>query len=170
MLEVDGLSYQRIKQAIADGIMPTLKGMMDEEGYQLSRMEAGVPPTTPACQAGILQGNNTNIPAFCWLDKKTRRLLAGGGAAAEIEPILSDGNGLLRGGTSIGNMFSGDAARIALYLGNSERFAFRHTAQNERVWEALKLAVWNDRIKIKQVDKIAYSIKSTVPAAVTRIL
>jgi hypothetical protein len=34
-------------------------------------VDCGVPPTTPACQAGILQGNNTNIPAFRWLDKKT---------------------------------------------------------------------------------------------------
>jgi uncharacterized membrane protein YvlD (DUF360 family) len=114
ILETDGLSYQRIKKAIADGYMPTLKRMMDEEGYQLSRVEAGVPPTTPACQAGILQGNNTNIPAFRWLDKKTGKLLAGGQAAAIIEPELSDGNGLLRGGTSIGNMFSGDAATSIL--------------------------------------------------------
>jgi uncharacterized membrane protein YvlD (DUF360 family) len=114
ILETDGLSYQRIQKAIADGMMPTLKQMMDEEGYRLSRVDCGLPPTTPACQAGILQGNNTNIPAFRWLDKKTGRLLAGGGAAAEVEPILSDGNGLLRGGTSIGNMFSGDAAKSIL--------------------------------------------------------
>ena len=114
MLEVDGLSYQRMKKAIEDGLMPNLKMMMEEDGYQLSRVEVGVPPTTPACQAGILQGNNTDIPAFRWLDKKTGRLLAGGGAAAEVEPLISDGNGLLRGGTSIGNMFSGDAAKSIL--------------------------------------------------------
>ena len=33
---------------------------------------------------------------------------------AEVEPVLSDGNGLLEGGTSIGNMFSGDAAKSIL--------------------------------------------------------
>ena len=94
ILETDGLSYQRIQKAIADGYMPTLKQMMDEEGYQLTCVDCGIPPTTPACQAGILQGNNTNIPAFRWLDKKTGKLLAGGQAAAIIEPELSDGNGL----------------------------------------------------------------------------
>jgi uncharacterized membrane protein YvlD (DUF360 family) len=114
ILETDGLSYQRIQKAIADGYMPTLKEMMEEEGYKLSRVDCGIPPTTPACQAGILQGNNTNIPAFRWLDKKTGKLLAGGQAAAIVEPELSDGNGLLRGGTSIGNMFSGDAATSIL--------------------------------------------------------
>jgi uncharacterized membrane protein YvlD (DUF360 family) len=114
ILETDGLSYERIQKAIADGNMPTLKKMIDEEGYKLSCLDCGIPPTTPACQAGILQGNNTNIPAFRWLDKKSGRLLAGGQAAAEVEPILSDGNGLLRGGSSIGNMFSGDAAKSIL--------------------------------------------------------
>ena len=48
MLETDGLSYQRIKKAIADGYMPTLKQMMEEEGYRLSLIDCGVPPTTPA--------------------------------------------------------------------------------------------------------------------------
>ena len=114
MLETDGLSYQRIQKAINDGYMPTLKLMIEEEGYKLSRVDCGIPPTTPACQAGILQGNNTNIPAFRWLDKKTGKLLAGGQAAAIVEPVLSDGNGLLRGGSSIGNMFSGDAAKSIL--------------------------------------------------------
>jgi uncharacterized membrane protein YvlD (DUF360 family) len=114
ILETDGLSYPRIQKALADGHMPTLKKMIDEEGYRVSCWDAGLPPTTPACQAGILQGNNTNIPAFRWLDKKTGRLLAGGQAAAIVEPLLSDGNGLLRGGSSIGNMFSGDADKSIL--------------------------------------------------------
>jgi len=41
-------------------------------------------------------------------------MLAGGQAAAIIEPDLSDGNGLLRGGSSISNMFSGDAEKSIL--------------------------------------------------------
>jgi uncharacterized membrane protein YvlD (DUF360 family) len=114
ILETDGLSFQRIQKAIADGYMPTLKQMIEEEGYKISRQDCGMPPTTPACQAGILLGNNHNIPAFRWLDKSTGKLLAGGGAAEVMEPLLSDGNGLLRGGSSIGNMFSGDAAKSIL--------------------------------------------------------
>jgi uncharacterized membrane protein YvlD (DUF360 family) len=114
ILETDGLSYQRIHQAIDEGNLPTLKKMIDEEGYKISHVDCGMPPTTPACQAGILQGNNKNIPAFRWLDKKTGKIIAGGQAAAIMEPELSDGNGLLRGGSSIGNMFSGDAAKSIL--------------------------------------------------------
>ncbi len=114
MVEIDGLSYYHIQKAIEEGYMPTMKKLVDESGYRLSRVDCGLPATTPACQAGILQGNNDNIPAFRWLDKETGKLLAGGQAAAIIEPDLSDGNGLLRGGSSISNMFSGDADKSIL--------------------------------------------------------
>ncbi|MCK4899731.1 MAG: phage holin family protein, partial [Anaerolineales bacterium] len=83
MLEIDGLSYYHIQKAIDDGYMPTIKKMMDEQGYRISRVDCGLPATTPACQAGILQGNNENIPAFRWLDKETNRIIAGGPQMAE---------------------------------------------------------------------------------------
>jgi uncharacterized membrane protein YvlD (DUF360 family) len=114
MIEIDGLSYQIIQEAIDGGYMPTMKKFMDEFGYQVSHVDCGLPATTPACQAGILQGNNENIPAFRWLNKETGQMMAGGQAAAVIEPELSDGNGLLRGGSSISNMFSGDAEKSIL--------------------------------------------------------
>ncbi|MFC1923053.1 phage holin family protein [Chloroflexota bacterium] len=114
MLEIDGLSYWHIQKAVEDGYMPTIKKLIDEGGYEISRMDCGVPSSTPACQAGILQGNNANMPAFRWLDKETNRIIAGGPQMAEVEPLLSDGHGLLEGGTSIGNMFSGDADKSIL--------------------------------------------------------
>jgi uncharacterized membrane protein YvlD (DUF360 family) len=115
MAEIDGLSYHHLHKALADGYMPTIQKLIDEAGYRLSRVDCGLPATTPACQAGILQGNNQDIPAFRWLDKQTGKLLAGGSAAAVIEPVLSNGDGLLSdGGSSISNMFSGDAAKSIL--------------------------------------------------------
>ncbi|MFC1997198.1 phage holin family protein [Chloroflexota bacterium] len=114
MVEIDGLSYKIIQEAIDDGYMPNMKKLIDEAGYQISLVDCGLPATTPACQAGILLGNNENIPAFRWLNKETGKMLAGGQAAAIIEPELSDGNGLLRGGSSISNMFSGDADKSIL--------------------------------------------------------
>ncbi len=114
MLEIDGLSFWHIKKAVEEGYMPTIKGLIDKKGYQISRAECGIPSSTPACQAGILQGNNVNMPAFRWLDKEANRIISGGPQMAEVEPLLSDGNGLLEGGTSIGNMFSGDADKSIL--------------------------------------------------------
>jgi uncharacterized membrane protein YvlD (DUF360 family) len=114
MVEIDGLSYYHIQKAIQDGWMPNMKALIDDYGYQISRVDCGLPSTTPACQSGIMHGNNQDIPAFRWLDKENNRMMEGGAAAAVVEPILSDGNGLLRGGSSIANMFSGDAAKANL--------------------------------------------------------
>jgi uncharacterized membrane protein YvlD (DUF360 family) len=116
MLEIDGLSYHHIKKAVEDGYMPTIKRMMDEDGYKISRVDCGLPSSTPACQAGILQGNNDNMPAFRWLDKESNRMIAGGPQMAELEPVLSNGKGLLEGGSSISNMFSGDAEKAILTM------------------------------------------------------
>ena len=116
MLEIDGLSYWHIKKAVEDGYMPTIKKLIDEHGYKISRVDCGIPSSTPACQAGILQGNNVNMPAFRWLDKETNRMISGGPQMSEIEPLLSNGRGLLEGGSSIGNMFSGDADKAILTL------------------------------------------------------
>jgi uncharacterized membrane protein YvlD (DUF360 family) len=114
MLEIDGLSYWHIKKAVEEGYMPTIKKLIDEQGYQISRADCGIPSSTPACQAGILQGNNVNMPAFRWLEKETNTMVSGGPQMAEVEPLLSNGHGLLEGGSSIGNMFSGDADKAIL--------------------------------------------------------
>ena len=114
MLEIDGLSYWHIEKAIEEGWMPTLKEMIEQEGYKISRFDCGTPATTPACQAGILLGNNHDIPAFRWFDKDQNRLMVGNNVAEEIEPQLSNGLGLVRDGSSIGNMFSGDAKKSIL--------------------------------------------------------
>jgi hypothetical protein len=57
-------------------------------------------------------GNNDEIPAYRWWDRKNRRVIVSGNYrdASEIEANESNGQGLLsRGGASRGNMFSGDA-------------------------------------------------------------
>lgn len=116
MLEIDGLSYHHIKKAIQDGWMPTLKRMMDEEGYQLSRFDCGLPSQTSACQAGIMFGNNFDIPAFRWFDKDLGRLIVSGHDAPLINSRVATGNGLMRDGSSVNNMMNGDARVSVLTL------------------------------------------------------
>ena len=85
MLEIDGLSYWHIEKAIEEGWMPTQKEMIDQEGYKISRVDCGTPATTPACQAGILLGNNHDIPAFRWYDKDTGVVVSNPDVLIEIE-------------------------------------------------------------------------------------
>ncbi|MEP7198802.1 MAG: phage holin family protein [Chloroflexota bacterium] len=116
MLEIDGLSYHHIKQAIARGHMPTLKQMMVADGYQLSRVDCGLPSQTSACQAGILFGDNFDIPAFRWYDKDLQQLIVSSTDAPLINERYAKGHGLLRGGSSINNMLNGDATKSVLTL------------------------------------------------------
>jgi uncharacterized membrane protein YvlD (DUF360 family) len=125
MLEIDGLSYHHVKAAIADGRLPALKRMMQQEGFQLSRVDCGIPSQTSACQAGIMFGDNSDIPAFRWYDKDQQKLFVSGSDAAELNSRYANGNGLMRGGASINNMLDGDAQKSLLtladlFVGDSE--------------------------------------------------
>ena len=118
MLEIDGLSFHHITKALQDGYMPTLKEMMDEEGYQLSRVDCGLPSQTSACQSGIMFGDNYDIPSFRWFDKEQNKLYVSSKDAAEINNRYAKGTGLMRGGSSINNMMDGDAEKSLLTLAN----------------------------------------------------
>ena len=116
MLEIDGLSFWHMQKALDRGILPTLKEMQEDEGYVLSRVDCGLPSQTSACQAGIMFGDNFDIPAFRWYDKDEQKLYVSGKDATAINARYAKGNGLMRSGTSINNMLSGDAARSILTL------------------------------------------------------
>ncbi|HZQ08579.1 MAG TPA: phage holin family protein [Anaerolineae bacterium] len=116
MMEIDGLSYHHIKKAIETGWMPTLRRMMKEEGYVLSRFDCGLPSQTSACQAGIMFGDNYDIPAFRWYDKEQQRLIVSSRDAPTINSRYAKGKGLMRDGSSVNNMMNGDARLSILTL------------------------------------------------------
>jgi len=109
MLEIDGLSYHHIRHAIDEGYMPNVREMIERQDYVLSRTESGIPSMTSAAQAGILFGDNSDIPAFRWFDKSENRLFVSSKDAALINGRYAQGRGLLREGASVNNMFNGDA-------------------------------------------------------------
>ncbi|HRN67506.1 MAG TPA: phage holin family protein [Promineifilum sp.] len=110
MLEIDGLSYHHITRAVAAGYMPNVAALIKRQSYALSLFDCGLPSQTSACQAGILFGDNYDIPAFRWYDKAQGRLFVSGRDAAAINARFAGDGGLLRGGASIGNLVDGDAA------------------------------------------------------------
>jgi uncharacterized membrane protein YvlD (DUF360 family) len=118
LLEIDGLSYQRAQRAIEEGLMPTLRDLLVQGGHRLSRFDCGLPSQTSACQAGIMYGDNYDIPAFRWYEKERGRLLVSNNFAdaAEINSRFAHGHGLLRGGASINNLMSGDAQKTLLTM------------------------------------------------------
>jgi uncharacterized membrane protein YvlD (DUF360 family) len=117
MLEIDGLSHSRIAHAAEIGLMPTVRELL-REGYVLSRVDCGLPSQTSACQAGIMYGDNDDIPAFRWYDKERGKMMVSNNFrdAAEMNARFAKGHGLLRGGSSINNLMAGDAEKTLLTL------------------------------------------------------
>ncbi len=112
-LEIDGLAFNILNEAIEKGDMPTLKRWLNDGSYKITPWETDLSSQTGASQAGILHGNNHNIPAFRWVekDKKNKIMVSTGLSDAPIiEKRISDGKGLLMShGASRTNLFSGDA-------------------------------------------------------------
>jgi uncharacterized membrane protein YvlD (DUF360 family) len=111
-LEIDGLSAPVLERAIEAGMVPTMARWLSEGSHQLVEWECDLSSQTGASQAGLLHGNNHDMPAFRWYEKSTARTMVSNHPdnAAEIEARISDGHGLLaNGGVALGNMFSGDA-------------------------------------------------------------
>ena len=116
-LEIDGLARPVLESAIRKGYAPTLAHWIERGSHLLIDWETDLSSQTSASQAGILHGNNDNIPAFRWWDRARKRVIASSSPqdVARLEATCSDGNGLLaNGGASRGNLFSGDARNVML--------------------------------------------------------
>ena len=117
MLEIDGLSYRRLQAAVKAGLMPTVRDML-RTTHTVTAYDCGLPSQTSSSQAGILYGDNFDIPAFRWYDKERGKLMVSNNFddAAEINARYAKGYGLLRGGSSINNLIAGDAEKSVLTL------------------------------------------------------
>jgi uncharacterized membrane protein YvlD (DUF360 family) len=114
MFEIDGLGETILREAVRDGHLPTIARWLSEGTHRILGWECDLSSQTGASQAGLLLGSNWDMPAFRWYEKESGRTMVSNhpADAAEIEQRRSTGEGLLAsGGTSRGNMFSGDAPR-----------------------------------------------------------
>jgi Type I phosphodiesterase / nucleotide pyrophosphatase len=101
VLHIDGVSAHALEAALRDGDMPFVQSLIDREGYALHRYRCGLPSTTPFAQAGILYGDNREIPSFRWWDREHKVLVefgarstfdqVAGGYFIGCEPLTRDG-------------------------------------------------------------------------------
>jgi uncharacterized membrane protein YvlD (DUF360 family) len=116
-MEIDGLALPVLRRAIRDGNTPNMARWLADGTHTLREWETDLSSQTGASQAGILLGDNDNIPAFRWVDKASGRVVScsNPGDCAEIERSHASGVGLLTdGGTSRGNLLSGEAGSVIL--------------------------------------------------------
>lgn len=115
-IQIDGLAHEYLIKAMALGYAPNLQRLLTQ-GYRLQCWRCGLPSSTPAVQAGILYGNNWDIPAFRWYEKETgfAPVCKNPAHMERIKARIAAGRrGILVGGSSYANMFDGDA-RLALF-------------------------------------------------------
>jgi uncharacterized membrane protein YvlD (DUF360 family) len=119
MLEIDGLAHDVLLRAIRDGNAPTMARWIREGSHQLARWETDWSSQTGACQAGLLHGDNDDMPAFRWWEKDRDTAIVTNHPrdAAELERRHSNGRGLLfSDGASRANIVSGDAPHSLLTM------------------------------------------------------
>ena len=163
-LEIDGLALPVLRDAMRDGSAPNMARWIAEAGYRLAEWEPDLSSQTGASQAGILLGSNEDMPAFRWVEKETGRLIACSSPAdcAELERRHSTGNGLLaNGGTSRGNLLSGEAEETILTVSrvDAERRAnpgYRaFLANGFNVTRALALFFWEVALELTAAARAA---------------
>ncbi len=130
-LEIDGLAKPVLEKAMAQGYAPTMKRWLEDGSHQLLGWETDLSSQTGASQAGLLHGNNFDMPAFRWYDRKRKELVASSNPddVARLEKEHSDGNGLLADdGGSRGNLMSGDAPNVMNTASTIKDLSRFHTA------------------------------------------
>lgn len=120
IIEIDGLAYDVLKEALDKGFMPTVKELINSKSHTLRMWETDLSSQTGASQAGILHGNNKNITAFRWIEKENGNQMmqcSGPTNVKILEERISNGDGLLvNNGASRSNLFSGDTDNVIFTL------------------------------------------------------
>lgn len=112
LIQIDGLSRTQMERAVERGRMPFLRQLMQREEYRLRTFHPGLPSSTPAVQAELHYGARCAVPAFSFFDRARRKVftMLTPECAKEVEDRLREsGEGLLRGGSSWCNIYTGGA-------------------------------------------------------------
>ncbi|MES0360765.1 MAG: phage holin family protein [Anaerolineales bacterium] len=162
-LEIDGLSRPVLELAIQEGYVPNLAKWLQTGTHKLIEWETDLSSQTSASQAGILLGNNTNIPAFRWFDRGKKEIVASSSPnfVAELEKKLSNGDGLLaEGGASRGNLFSGDAPNVMNTASTVTDLSRFHTSEFYAYFlhpynfiRTVVLTIWDIILEMRQFRK-----------------
>ncbi|HYD84401.1 MAG TPA: endonuclease, partial [Opitutus sp.] len=114
LIQIDGLARRQLEAAMAQGRMPFLHRLMRRDDYTLHTFYPGLPSTTPAVQAELFYGVKSGVPAFSFFDrglKKLGRMWDPEWAKAREAAFSEKAEGLLKGGSSWSNIYTGGAGQ-----------------------------------------------------------
>jgi len=172
IVEIDGLAYDVLKEAIDKNIMPTVKSLIENETHTLRKWETDLSSQTGASQAGILHGNNENITAFRWIEKENNNQMmqcSGINNVKILEERISDGDGLLvDNGASRSNLFSGDTDNVIFTF---SKFLSLKTLYNKAWYSVYSnptnfariLALFIAEMVLEVISQIKHKVKNIQP-------
>lgn len=140
VIQLDGLSYPRLRDGIARGLLPTLGRWLREGTHHLHALDSGLPSQTSSAQATLLFGVSDPPPGFRWYDRqagraRTSRSPADLRRAAGAWPPSA---GLLQRGTAITTAWPASAAGHTLVLSEGLRWSNFQYAP----WRAMLRSPW----------------------------
>lgn len=112
LIQIDGLGRTQLERALRSGRMPFLRRLLRREGWRMQDFYSGLPSSTPAVQGELFYGVRTAVPSFNFLDPRD------GGIGMMMQPewakrieadLAQKGAGLLQGGSSWSNIYTGGA-------------------------------------------------------------
>jgi len=114
LVQIDGFSRAQLEHAIAHGRMRFLRGLRQRNHYQLHTFYPGLPTTTAAVQAELYYGLRSAVPAFAFFNREKKelgRMLYPTWARDFEASYAAQAEGLLKGGSSWSNIYTGGAAQ-----------------------------------------------------------
>ncbi|MEO5960928.1 MAG: endonuclease/exonuclease/phosphatase family protein [Opitutaceae bacterium] len=114
LIQIDGFGRAQLERALAANRMPFLNRLLQREGYETHTFYPGLPTTTPAVQAELYYGVRSAVPAFSFFDralKKVGRMWDPEWAKAREAQCAKQAEGLLKGGSSWSNIYTGGAGQ-----------------------------------------------------------
>jgi len=143
LIQIDALPYETLCSAMERGCLPFLRRQLLRGNFELRKWYSGIPSNTPSVQAALLYGNNDNIPGFRWYERhhdlhiNFKNPLSAGIVEDRLNALHT---GLLQGGSSYSNMFSGGASTSVATLGT---FANLSIARRMRGLQIFMLVMLN---------------------------
>lgn len=119
LIQIDGLARAELEAAMATGRMPFLASLQKQQGYRMNTFYPGLPSSTPAVQAELFYGVRAGVPAFAFQNRVTGEMetMFDPETAKGFETKFeSKGEGLLQGGSSWSNIYSGGAAKAECHF------------------------------------------------------
>ncbi len=170
IIQIDALPYRILQKAREKGYAKFLDKLISE-GYNLEKYNCGIPSGTPAIHSAIMYGHNEHIVGYRFMDKKSKKYYTFGkpGSARELQKKLyGDDKGILAGGSSYGNHFSGGAKRTVFTMSTISKSKRLQRLKDSDIWLLVLFNPWSlARVLYYSVLEVLIELSSVVISILT---